>query len=104
MDLPRRFCAIQRFAASEVAQAKERSYYDQHPTNHFLLLAIEVLGCLGKQVNVFLHDCANAMWNFKRLEGPLLCFDYFSLSKNLKYITKDVSVLHLKLGSNSRSS
>jgi len=44
----------------------------QYPIDQFLLLAIEVFGCLHKQVNVFLHNCANAIWNFKGTEGPLL--------------------------------
>jgi hypothetical protein len=44
------------FLVSEVVQAKEKSYHDRHPTDHFLSLAIEVFGCLDKQVDVFLHD------------------------------------------------
>jgi hypothetical protein len=55
-----------RFATFEVVQAKKGNYYDRHPIGQFLPLAIEVFGCLNKQANVFLHDCANAMWNFKR--------------------------------------
>jgi hypothetical protein len=27
---------------------------------------------MHKQVNVFLHNCANAIWSFKGLEGPPL--------------------------------
>jgi hypothetical protein len=44
------------FVVSEVAQAKEKSYHDQHLTDHFLFLAIEVFGCLDKQADVFLHN------------------------------------------------
>jgi hypothetical protein len=29
------------------------NYHDQHPTDQFLPLAIEVVGCLHKQVDVF---------------------------------------------------
>jgi len=47
--------------------SQRKGYCDRHPIDHFLLLTIEVFQCLDKQV--FLHDCANAMWNFKRLEG-----------------------------------
>jgi hypothetical protein len=65
MDLLRRSCTTQSFIAYEVAQAKKRSYHHWHPTNHFLLLAIEVFRCLDKQIDVFLHDCANVMSNFK---------------------------------------
>jgi hypothetical protein len=75
-------CVTQRFATSKVAQAKERSYYDRHPMNHFLTLAIEVFGCLDKQVDVFLHNCADAMWNLKRLEGsPLFVLVTFLYQK-----------------------
>jgi hypothetical protein len=60
-------------------QAKERSYYDWHPTYQFLLLTIEVFGCLQEQVDVFLHDCGNAICNFKEPKGPplsilIICF------------------------------
>jgi len=42
----------------------------QHtPTNQFLPLAIEVFGCLHKHVNVFLHNCANAIWSLKGTKG-----------------------------------
>jgi hypothetical protein len=33
-----------------------------------------VFGCLNKQVDGFLHDYANAMWNVKRLDGPPFFF------------------------------
>jgi hypothetical protein len=76
-------CAIWRFTTFETFQAKERNYCDRHPIDHFLPLAIEVFGCLDKQVDVFLHDCANAMWNFKRLKGlPLYVFVTFLYQKN----------------------
>jgi len=60
------------FTTFKVTQAKKRNYCDWHPSNQFFPLAIEVFGCLDKQVDVFLHDCANAMWNFKGLKGPLI--------------------------------
>jgi len=37
-----------------------------------IISSIEVFSCLDKQVNVFLHNHANAMWNFKGLECPYL--------------------------------
>jgi hypothetical protein len=49
--------------------SKERSYYNQHPTDQFLLLIIKVFDYLHKHVNVFLHDCANAIWSLKGLKG-----------------------------------
>ncbi len=56
----------------DVAQAKERSYHNQHPTDQFLSLAIKVFGCLHKHANVFLHNYANAIWSLKGIEGPHL--------------------------------
>jgi hypothetical protein len=54
-------CTIQGFFTSDATQAKERSYYNQHPTNQFFPLTIEIFGCLRKHANVFLHDCTNAI-------------------------------------------
>jgi hypothetical protein len=54
----------------DVAQEKIKNY--QNPTDEFLPLTIEVFGCLHKQVDAFLHDCANVMWNFKMPKGPPL--------------------------------
>jgi hypothetical protein len=42
-------------------QAKIRNYRNRHVIDKFLPLAIEVFGCLHKHVDVFLHDCANAI-------------------------------------------
>jgi hypothetical protein len=64
-----RSCAIQGFVALDLTQIKERKYYNQHPIDQFLSLAIEIFGHLHKQVDVFLHDCANAIWSLKGLEG-----------------------------------
>jgi len=47
-DLLPRFCAIQRFIAFNATQTKKKSYHDQHFTNQFLFLTIEVFGCLRK--------------------------------------------------------
>ncbi len=48
---------------------------------------------------MFLLDCANAIWNFKRsktLGDERLRFKvYFYLSKHINYIAKDASILHL---------
>jgi hypothetical protein len=65
-------CATQGFVALDAAQAKEWSYHNQHPTDQFLPLAIVVFRCLHKHVDVFLHDCANAIWSLKGTEGPHL--------------------------------
>ncbi len=81
-------CATQGFDASNVAQAKEWSYHNQHLVNQFLPLSVELFGCLYKQVDVFLHNFANAIWNLKGLDGPFFFFylSYFSLTK--KFIQK----------------
>jgi hypothetical protein len=70
MDLLFRSYATQGFVAFEVVRTKEKSHCDQHPTNQFFLLTIEVIGCLDKQADVFLHACANVIWNFKGPKGP----------------------------------
>jgi hypothetical protein len=69
MNLLLQFCATQGFIASDVIQVKERNYNKWHPTDQFLPLAIEVFICLHKQVDVFLHDCVNAIWSLKGLKG-----------------------------------
>jgi hypothetical protein len=56
-------CATQGFATSNVVQTKERSYCNQHPTNQFLPLIIEVFGCLHKHADMFLHNQTNAIWS-----------------------------------------
>jgi hypothetical protein len=60
-------CIIQIFTTFDVAQAKERGYCNQHPTDQFFHLAIELFGCLHKHANVFLYYCANAI---QSLKGP----------------------------------
>jgi hypothetical protein len=69
MDLLPQSYATQGFVASKVVQTKEKNHHDQHPINQFFFLAIEVFGCLDKQANVFLDDCANVIWNFKGPKG-----------------------------------
>ncbi len=68
-DLLPRSCTIQRFAAFDVVQVKEKNYCNRHFTDQFLPLAIEAFGCLNKHVEVFLHNCVNAIWSLKGLEG-----------------------------------
>jgi len=63
------YCATQGFATSNVAQTKEISSRNRHTTNQFISLAIEVFGCLHKHANVFLHNCANVIWNLKGAKG-----------------------------------
>jgi hypothetical protein len=62
-------CATQGFVASNVAQAKERSYHNWHPIDQFAPLAIEIFSCLHKHADAFLHDYANAIWSLKGIEG-----------------------------------
>jgi len=70
-----------RFAASNVAQTKERRFCNQHPINQFLPLKNEVFDCLHKHVNVFLNDFANAIWSLKGLEGLHLSILVIFLNK-----------------------
>jgi hypothetical protein len=44
-----------------------------------------VFGCLDKQANAFLHDCANAMWNFKGPKG-------LSLFVLVTFLCKKISI------------
>jgi hypothetical protein len=48
IDLLPQSYTTQRFIAFNATQAKERNYHNQHPTNQFFLLVIEVFGCLLK--------------------------------------------------------
>jgi hypothetical protein len=65
MDLFLRSCVTQGFVAFDLTQAKERSYRNQQPIDQLLPLVIEVFVCLHKHVDMFLHNCANAIWSFK---------------------------------------
>jgi hypothetical protein len=78
-----RSSAIQGFVAFDAAQTKEKSYRDWHPINQFFPSAIEIFECLHKQVDVFLHDCANAIWSLKGLEGPHLFVLIFFLGQKI---------------------
>ncbi len=69
MDLLSQSCATLRFAIFYVVQTKEFFYHNQHPINQFLPLTIEIFGCLHKHVNMFLHNCTNAIWSLKGLKG-----------------------------------
>jgi hypothetical protein len=64
-----RFCASQGFVTSNAAQAKEKSYCNQHPTDQLFPLTIELFGCLHKHVDAFLHNFANAIWSLKGTRG-----------------------------------
>jgi hypothetical protein len=85
-----RSCTTQGFTIFNVAQAKERSYRNQHPINQFLPLAIEVFGCLHKHVDVFLHDCANANWSLKGPKG-------FHLSTLVTFLRQKVLITLQKM-------
>jgi hypothetical protein len=58
------------FLRCNSSQGKELS----QPTPHWSIppLAIEVFGCLHKHVDVFLYNCANAIWSLKGTKGPRL--------------------------------
>jgi hypothetical protein len=82
VDLFPQSCTTQGFATSDAAQAKKRSYYNWHLIDQFFFLAIEIFGCLHKQTNVILHNCANATRSLKRLGGlPLFVLINFLCQK-----------------------
>jgi hypothetical protein len=85
IDLLPWICVIQRFFTLDVIQAKEKSYCNQHPTDQFLLLTIEVFGCSHKHVDVLLHDCANAIWSSKGPKG-------FHLSTLIIFFCQKISI------------
>jgi hypothetical protein len=63
-------CTTKKFVAFDIAQVKEKNYYDPHPIDQFLPLAIEIFECLFKHVDTFLHNCANVIWSLKGWKGP----------------------------------
>jgi hypothetical protein len=69
LDLFPRSYETKGFVTFDVGQTKERRYCDWHLIDQFLPLVSEVFGFLHKQVDVFLHNCANVIWSLKRLEG-----------------------------------
>ncbi len=100
-----RSCTTQGFATSDITQAKERSYHNRQPTYQFLPLAIEVFGCLHKHIDVFLHDCANAIWSLKGTKKPSSFYlGNFFLSIFFYHITKYISIFHLKSSDSHRLS
>jgi hypothetical protein len=83
MDLFCRSCTTQGFVAYNAFQTKEHNYCDWHPIYQFLPLPMEVFGCLHKHVDLFLPNCANAIWSLKGLEGfPLFILVTFLQQKN----------------------
>jgi hypothetical protein len=59
-------------AMTIATRAKVLSYHDQHLEDDFILLAIEIFGCLHHQVDDFFHQCVNITWLAKGFEGPSL--------------------------------
>jgi hypothetical protein len=90
VDLFCRSYATWRFVAFKIAQAKKRSYCNQHPIGHFFHLTIEVFECLDKQVDVFIHDCPNVMWNFKEPRGFLFFVLVFFFHSNFLIILQKI--------------
>jgi hypothetical protein len=78
--------ATQGFATSDVTRTKERSYRNRHPSDQILPLVIEVFGCLHKHVDVFLHDCANAILSLKGTKG-------LHLSTLVTFLCQKVSII-----------
>jgi hypothetical protein len=105
MDLLLWSCATQEFITFDVVEAKERSYYDWCLINEFLSLSMKIFGYLHKQVDVFLNNFVNVIWDLKSTKGPSSSyFDYFFLSKVFNHIAKVASIVHLKLGDSYRPS
>jgi hypothetical protein len=45
---------------------------------------MEIFGCLGKQGDVFLNNCAIAIWSLKGLEGPPFYVLLFLFNKKIQ--------------------
>jgi hypothetical protein len=88
-------------------QLKPNSYHDQHLTDQFFPLAIEVCGCLHKQnklicskhVRAFMQLCQCQLQMARSFPFRLV---YFFSSKKFNYVAKDASIFHLKLNDNGR--
>jgi hypothetical protein len=60
-------------------QAKKRLYRNQHPTNTFFPLAIEVFKWLHQQINNYFHQRASMVWLAKGISGlPLVILCAFN--------------------------
>jgi hypothetical protein len=77
-------CTTQKFIVSDAVQAKERNYCNWHLTKQFLPLIVEIFRCLHKHVDLFLHNCASAIWSLERLEGHHL---YVSITFLCKFFS-----------------
>jgi hypothetical protein len=103
-DLFPRSCATQGFIIFWCDSNQKKSYGDQHPIDQFLLITIEVYGCLHKKTNVFLHNCVNSIWSLKKLEDLIFLSWLFLFIKKIQFIAKDVSIfLNRKLDDNCKS-
>jgi hypothetical protein len=68
-------------------QAKVVLYYNQHPKNDFILLIVEIFGCLHQHANDFLHHCANMAWSTKGLVVLLFQLDVHFISSGCKWLS-----------------
>jgi len=90
----------QRFDTSNAIQAKKKIYYDWHPIDQFFLLTIEMFGCLHKQVDVSLHNCANTIWSFKCPKNLLLFVLVICLNKKKSFMLQRMQ--SSSMGGNNR--
>jgi len=103
VNLLPQFCAIQGFVAFDVTQVKEKSYRNRHPINQFFPLAIDVIWLLTETCRCAFTRFCKCHLELEKTKGPSSFYlGHFFLSKNFNHITKDASVLHLKLGGNWR--
>jgi hypothetical protein len=77
---------------------------NQHPTDQFLLIVIEIFGCLHKQVDMFLHDCANVIWSLKRQKGIHFFVLLLLFIKKFQSHCKNTNIFHLKSSGSHRPS
>jgi hypothetical protein len=80
---------------SDAIQTKKRTYYNRHPIDQILPLVIEVFGYLHKHAGVFLHDCANAIWSLKWIEGHHLSTLIIFLCKKISITLQKMQVFSI---------
>jgi hypothetical protein len=85
------FAQFKDLVTFDVAQAKEKSYRNHHQVDQLLLLAIEIFGCLHKQVDVEKHDCVDPIWSLKEPKGPPLSILVIFLHQKISKGCKDTS-------------
>jgi len=94
-----KICCLQSNSSQKKKLSQPTPHWSFPPFNNWSLwMSRQTSWC----VFTWLCQCHVALQKAKRPSS--FCLGYFFSSKNLNYITKDTSILHLKLGDSDRSS